>query len=93
VPLFALIVSFPPENEERRLAVRPRHREYLKELHERGTVVAVGPFADGTGALLVYDAASEADVRKLMAADPYTEADVFDNATLHEWQLLFGAPS
>jgi uncharacterized protein YciI len=93
MPLFALVLSFPPENEERRMAVRPRHREYLRELHERGAIVAVGPFADGTGALLVYDAADEDEVRALMAADPYTEAGVFANATLHEWQLLFGALS
>jgi len=51
--------------------------------------VAAGPFADQTGALLIYDVADEAELRDILAKDPYTPADVYEIAALNEWQPLF----
>ena len=80
---FVLQLSF--KNNERRLEVRPAHREYLRDLLEKGKLVTAGPFADDTGALLVYEVANEAELRDILAADPYTEADVYDIVQLTEW--------
>jgi uncharacterized protein len=78
------------KNNDRRLEVRPAHREYLKTLHEQGRLVTAGPWADDTGALLVYEVAGEQELRDILAADPYTAADVYDIAELREWNPIIG---
>jgi uncharacterized protein YciI len=85
--LFALQLKFT--DPERRMEVRPAHREYLGELKEAGKLVTAGPFADQTGALLIYDVADEAELRDILAKDPYTTADVYEIVTLTEWQTAF----
>jgi len=85
--LFALQLKFT--DPERRMEVRPAHREYLAELKESGKLVTAGPFADQTGALLIYDVADEAELRDILAKDPYTTADVYEIITLAEWQTAF----
>jgi uncharacterized protein YciI len=77
-------------NNERRLQVRPAHREYLTTLHAQGRLVTAGPWADDTGALLIYEVADEAELREILAADPYTPADVYDIAELREWKPIIG---
>jgi uncharacterized protein YciI len=85
--LFAVQLRFT--DTDRRLQVRPAHREYLTSLKEAGKLVTAGPFADQTGALLIYDVADEAELRDILAKDPYTPADVYEIAALNEWQPLF----
>ncbi len=89
MPLFVLQYRFP-EDAEQRLAVRPRHRAYLDELRASGKLVAAGPWADDSGALLVYAVEDEAELERLMADDPYVVADVFGERTLREWRPIFG---
>jgi uncharacterized protein YciI len=69
--------------------VGPKHREYLTTLREQGKLVTAGPWADDTGAMLLYSVADEAEVREILAADPYTPEDVYDIALLREWKPLF----
>ena len=85
--LFAVQLRFT--DTDRRMQVRPAHRDYLTSLKEAGKLVAAGPFADQTGALLIYDVADEAELRDILAKDPYTPADVYEIAALNEWQPLF----
>jgi uncharacterized protein len=89
--IFALQLRF--RNNDRRLEVRPAHREYLASLRDAGRLVAAGPWADDTGAMLLYDVAGEAEVREILANDPYTPADVYEIADLREWRPLFGFDS
>ncbi|NUR97082.1 MAG: hypothetical protein HOV67_17715 [Kribbellaceae bacterium] len=86
---FVVQLRFDVSETDRRLEVRPAHRDYLATLREAGKLIAAGPFTDGTGALLVYDAADEAELRDILAKDPYTPANVYELATLAEWQSLF----
>lgn len=55
--------------------------------------MAAGPRIDDTGAMLLYDVTGEAEVREILAKDPYTAADVYDIADLREWRPLFGFDS
>lgn len=89
--LFAVQLRFT--DTDRRLQVRPAHREYLTSLRESGKLVTAGPFADQSGALLLYDVADEAELREILARDPYTPADVYELVALHEWQPLFPFPA
>jgi uncharacterized protein YciI len=87
--LYVVQLRFDLADTDRRMAVRPAHREYLTELKAAGKLVTAGPFPDQTGAVLIYAAADEAEVRDILAKDPYTAADVYEITTLSEWQPLF----
>lgn len=54
-----------------RLAARPAHRDRLAALHRAGTVRMAGPFADDSGAVIVFDVDDRAAVDVLIADDPY----------------------
>ncbi|MFI6679596.1 YciI family protein [Kribbella sp. NPDC050470] len=86
--LYVVQLRFDLAETDRRLEVRPAHREYLNSLKEASKLVAAGPFTDQTGALLVYDVADEAELRDILAKDPYTPANIYELATLAEWQPL-----
>ena len=87
---FAVILTFG--DEATRLAVRPRHREYLQRLLAAGKLHESGPWADDSGALIVYEAADEAEARALLAADPYSQTDgIIANARLKEWNRVYAA--
>ncbi|GAA2335566.1 YciI family protein [Saccharopolyspora halophila] len=79
------------DDEDKRLAVRPEHREYAKGLAERGKLLAGGPFADGKGAQIVYEAADEAELDELIANDPYTKAGVLASTSVRQWEVVTGA--
>lgn len=74
--------------DERRLQVRAEHRDYVRELFDRGAIRMSGPLADETGAVLVYDAADEATARALVEADPYTREGVVRELSLREWNVI-----
>lgn len=87
MPLFAVTLKFT-DNVERRLEVRPTHREYLKKLLEEGKLHESGPFVDDSGALLIYDAADIAEVQELLANDPYAPNGIVESATINEWNRV-----
>lgn len=89
---FALILTYGPDTE-RRLAIRPTHRDYLKRLVEQGKLLEAGPWTDDRGALIVYEAADEAEARAIFAADPYNEggSGVVGNVEIKEWNRVIAA--
>ncbi len=87
---FAVVLTFG--DEATRLAARPRHREYLQRLLAEGKLHESGPWADDSGALLIYEAADEAEARALLAADPYSQTDgVIAGVELKEWNRVYAA--
>lgn len=86
---FAVQLLFD-RDEDARLEVRPRHREYLRELSDAGRLRLAGPFGDGDGALLVYDVADRAEVDSILAQDPYFAGDepVASVVSVRQWDLL-----
>ncbi len=83
---FAVVIEYP--DPDRVAEVRPTHREYLAELLAKGKLYATGPFVDNKGALLVYEAADEAEVRDLLANDPYGKAGVVNVVSIREWNIV-----
>lgn len=77
--------------DERRLSVRPEHREYVHELYGRGEIRMSGPLAGDAGAILVYQAADENAVRALIEADPYVREGVVREVSLREWMVVVPA--
>ena len=72
-------------------ASRPAHREHLASLLARGALVMSGPWADGTGACLVYRAQEEREVREMLEADPFRRDGVVEVRSVREWAVVFGA--
>jgi uncharacterized protein YciI len=87
VPLFAVTLTFT-NDLERRLEVRPKHREYLETLLKDGKLHESGPFGDDSGALLIYDVKDVAEVQELLSADPYTPTGIIAGATIKEWNVV-----
>ena len=50
-----LIVELAFTESSERLAARPAHRALLARLHEDGRLIAAGPWANDTGAMLIFD--------------------------------------
>ncbi|MEK6443885.1 YciI family protein [Pseudonocardia sp. T1-2H] len=89
MPLFAVIWRYT-EDTQRVDEVRPLHRKYLSDLVQRGIVREAGPWSDGTGGLLVFDTADEAELKSLLDDDPCTTSGVLVEQRIHEWKVLVG---
>lgn len=85
---FAVILTYDPADTERRQAIRPTHREYLKSLAERGKLLHSGPWADDSGALIIYEAESLDEAREILAGDPFSTEGIARNAVIKEWNRV-----
>ena len=70
-------------------AHRPAHRAYLTSLLDQGKLFASGPFADGSGALIIYEADSPEAAEGFLLADPFHAAGVFLRWQLRPWKVVF----
>jgi uncharacterized protein YciI len=87
--IYALYIRFT-DNEERRLATRPVHREYLKSLFDAGKLIEAGPFTDDSGAIIVYDVEDLSAAEAQFAQDPYSiTGGIVESVTFHEWNKVF----
>jgi len=84
--MIALHAAFAPEAEAR-LALRPQHRERLAALLAEGTLIAAGPYADESGALLLFDA-DRVTVEAAIADDPYYGVTV---VAIADWSPVIGS--
>lgn len=48
--------------------------------------MAAGPFADDSGALIIYDVADERELERLLTDDPYVIEDVFGTRSVRRWR-------
>ncbi|NIH86514.1 YciI family protein [Amycolatopsis granulosa] len=71
--------------------VRPRHREYLKKLADKGTVAVAGPFTDDTGGAYLMQAANADTLQELLDADPYIAEGALESYTVREINPTLGA--
>lgn len=64
---------------------RPAHLEYLAGLKAEGKVWVSGPFADGQGGMVIYEAPSLEAAAALAAADPLVRTGA-RSLSLHPWE-------
>jgi uncharacterized protein YciI len=88
VALFLLTYGYndTPLRAER----RDEHVAHLKKLREEGTLVAAGPYEDGTGGAILLNAEDVAAAEKIVAADPYTQLEVTKDRHLRGWKVTVG---
>ncbi len=88
MPTFAIEYRYDDRDAERDV-VRPAHRAWLRSLLDAGTLVASGPFADGSGALLLAGAESDEQVVAIFDTDPFQVAGLLAGRTVREWDPVF----
>ncbi|MCO1339616.1 hypothetical protein BJH93_12045 [Kocuria polaris] len=90
--LFSIEYVYAPETDEGRAQHRSAHRELLGSLTDPEDVklVASGPYTDGSGALLVFAAASEEAVNAVIKRDPFVAEGFVANAKVTEWNPVTG---
>ncbi len=88
---YAAVIEYSPDKAKVE-AARPAHRAYLTSLVEKNQLFASGPFEDGPGALIIYEADSPEAVEALMKADPFHAAGVFIRWTVRPWKMVFSNP-
>ncbi len=84
---FVAVIQY--RNHDRMPEVTPAHRQYLAELKAQGKLLSAGRFKDQTGALIIYEAGSEDELRELIAADPFSQAGIFNDMTIKEWNQVY----
>ncbi len=77
-------------DDPRRLAARPAHRELVARQREEGVVVMAGPFADDTGAFVVFDVPDAATLDRVIAEDEYYTAPGVTVVREVEWAPIVG---
>ncbi|HLS78783.1 MAG TPA: YciI family protein [Nocardia sp.] len=91
MPIFAVQYRYSEATVAARDTHRPRHRGWLSELVEAGTVLSTGPYTDGSGALLLFRAEDETSLRELLARDPFAQEKLIDAVRVDEWKPVLGA--
>lgn len=81
----AILTIIDVEGNQR---IRPAHLTYINGLRAEGKVTQAGPFADGKGGMVIYEADSLAEARALAEADPVVKEGV-RTLELREWTLLW----
>jgi uncharacterized protein YciI len=81
---YAAVIEYV-QDAERVQSLRPVHRQYLAALRDRGQLAAAGPFADGSGALIIYEAASADEAERLLQGDPFHQNGIFVRYVLRPW--------
>jgi uncharacterized protein YciI len=94
--LYALICTDKPGSLATRKAKRPEHVAYLKNLGPK--LAFAGPFTeeDGetmNGSLIVVEAGSLEEARKIGAADPFAQAGILASVDIRPWLWSMNRPA
>ena len=91
--LFIATCVDKPQSLEKRLENRPAHLAYLNGLGAKvkiGGAMLADDFKTPTGSVLIFEGESEADIRAILADDPYAIAGLFESVTLKPWRQAVG---
>ncbi len=83
---FAILLEECATAEELQRMV-PDHVAYLDQLHERGILIAAGPFRNAGGGLILIDVEDEACARAIAEEEPFAASGVVEYS-LRSWEIL-----
>ncbi|MGE5242744.1 MAG: YciI-like protein [Betaproteobacteria bacterium] len=86
---YALFYETAADYLERRPMFRDRHLALARREHEAGRLVLAGALKP-SGALLVFDVPSAADVEAFAKADPYVLNGLVTAWRVKEWTVVIG---
>jgi uncharacterized protein YciI len=70
--------------------VRTEHRAFLRDLLDRGILLASGPLVDRNAALLIFKAESLTEVAAMLDTDPFEIAGFIGERVIEEWNPIMG---
>lgn len=75
----------------REQAYWPEHARFMDALFECGKVMLGGPFADGSGSMVILSVESVEAALAVFQEDPWTLEDVLVPADAKEWTIFLNA--
>jgi len=84
---FAATIEYA-KDKDKITAHRQAHREYLAQLFQKGNLAASGPFADDSGALIIYEAKTREEAEGFLKADPFHEKGIFAKWIIKAWNVV-----
>ncbi|MBV8473266.1 MAG: YciI family protein [Hyphomicrobiales bacterium] len=93
--LFVATCTDRPDSMALRLETRPAHLAYPASLGDRvriGGAMLTSDQSSVVGSLLIFEAVDEAEVRALLADDPYAKAQLFASVDVKPWRQAVGLP-
>ncbi|WP_433602197.1 YciI family protein [Nocardia sp. CA-135953] len=90
MPIFAVHYTYADATVEARDTFRPEHRAWLNGLIDGGSLLTSGPYPDGSGALLLFRVADEADLVELLPQDPFARENLIEDVRAVEWLPVMG---
>lgn len=88
--IFAVEYVYAAGSEAARDEHRPHHRAFLGGLSDGFSLVASGPYVDGSGALLLIKADSEPALAAKLGEDPFNANGLVSAVRLTEWSPVTG---
>ncbi|PXA92799.1 hypothetical protein DMC25_02815 [Caulobacter sp. D4A] len=92
MPLYAIVCKDKPGALETRLAVRPKHLDYL---NASTGLKAAGALLDDDGnpigSIIVVEVEDKAAAQAQADNDPFTAAGVFESVEVRPWRLAIGS--
>jgi len=91
--VFAVEYVYAEDSDALRNEHRPAHRAFLGDyLEAEGPVevLASGPCPITDGALLIFRAESEEELRKVLEKDPFNKVGALDKTVVTEWNPVTG---
>ena len=80
-----------PDKPVREQAYWNEHARFVDALFDDGVVILAGPFADGSGSMVILDAESEQAAREIFQNDPWAQKDILVAAVVKEWTIFLDA--
>lgn len=88
--IFAVEYVYGPDAVDIRAKHRPAHRDWVASRVGEDTILASGPFGDGSGALIIVKVDNESLLRSLLAEDPMSIAGGIAETRITEWSPVLG---
>lgn len=90
--IFVVIGQDGPDGQPLRKRHRAAHLARIEKVNAEGRLMLAGPFSDGTGSLIVFEAASLEEARAWVAADPYVTEGIFVRYEVKPFNPVYPKP-
>lgn len=77
--------------QEKLADVRPRHRDFIRDLADRGQVALAGPLGDDSGGVVLVQADDLDALHRVIDTDPYWVEGVAAERIVREYRPLLGS--
>jgi uncharacterized protein YciI len=80
--------NWNPDLPVRKQSYWDEHARFMDALFDAGTVILAGPFADGSGSMVIVVAESPEAARAIFREDPWNHKDILVAVDAKEWTIF-----